>query len=234
MARIDQLLDELAQHSEYSSITRFTTSGASRRQRKEILDDLFHSLTPFGAACITQIILKDLRPILYPCPATRFGPALQHYNAKSLHELTIFEAMNIWHPQMPRIYRLRATLDAAAEAVEQLVLNGSKSRVLGPIVGIPVEIPKCLKGDGCEKAINLYCSGSQQPTSIFAETKYDGERYVTAVELVPEHCLKCSHYRMQIHVDLDAPLNEQIRIISKSKRDSTLDRSGTHPLVKRC
>lgn len=34
---------------------------------------------------------------------------------------------------------------------------------------------------------------------------------------------------MQIHIDLSKPASQQIAIFSKSKRDSTHDRIGTHP-----
>ena len=37
---------------------------------------------------------------------------------------------------------------------------------------------------------------------------------------------------MQIHVDLSKPTHRQITIFSKSKRDSTLDRAGTHSYVQ--
>jgi DNA ligase-4 len=36
---------------------------------------------------------------------------------------------------------------------------------------------------------------------------------------------------MQIHIDLSLPPQEQIKIFSKSKRDSTHDRSSAHPFV---
>lgn len=43
--------------------------------------------------------------------------------------------------------------------------------------------------------------------------------------------LRPSFDRMQIHVDLSLPPHKQIKIFSKSKRDSTRDRSSAHPFV---
>lgn len=67
----------------------------------------------------------------------------------------------------------------------------------------------------------------------YAETKYDGERYnliaenpVLHIQESPVNCLKLQ-FRMQIHVNMDS--DSKIKIFSKSKRDSTIDRQLTHP-----
>lgn len=67
-----------------------------------------------------------------------------------------------------------------------------------------LQIPKSVKATSCEHVAKLFF----QSSVIYAETKYDGER-------------------MQIHVDMGLPRDEQIRIFSKSKRDSTGDRDAT-------
>jgi DNA ligase-4 len=46
--------------------------------------------------------------------------------------------------------------------------------------------------------------------SCYVETKYDGER-------------------MQIHVNLSLPLDKQVQIFSKSRKDSTKDRYEVVP-----
>ena len=42
----------------------------------------------------------------------------------------------------------------------------------------------------------------------------------------------CRIFRMQIHVDLSMNFENQIRIFSKSKRDSTMDRDATLPIIR--
>ncbi|KIO24857.1 hypothetical protein M407DRAFT_25816 [Tulasnella calospora MUT 4182] len=208
---IDCLLDELAAHSPFSDVG-VVSSAPPPRPRKQIIADLYRTLTPQGAACMTQIILKDLRPLLYPMPSSRTTSNLLHYNANALHELTIHEAMHIWDPRMLKIYRIRATVDAAADSFDGLVAGAPQSEVFCPTFGVPIEIPKCMKGQGCKKVIETLQNGPQSETA-WAETKYDGER-------------------MQIHIDQTRQLGDQIRIISKSKRDSTLDRVASHCVIQ--
>ncbi|KAG9041431.1 hypothetical protein FS837_012271 [Tulasnella sp. UAMH 9824] len=69
-----------------------------------------------------------------------------------------------------------------------------------------------MKGQGCKKVIETLQNGPQFETA-WAETKYDGER-------------------MQIHIDQTREMGDQIRIISKSKRDSTLDRVASHCIIQ--
>ncbi|KAG8908637.1 hypothetical protein FRB99_004925 [Tulasnella sp. 403] len=207
---IDGLLDELASHSVFSALE--TDGRSNRRTRSAILTDLYATLTPFGAACMTQIILKDLRPILYPLPSTRSATNLLNFKSNALDELTVYQAMRIWHPQMIGFYKARSSLDAAAQLVEDLEGGEHEVNAVIPEFGTPVEIPKCLKGESCEKIIrSLRESG--QASHVWAETKYDGER-------------------MQIHIDLRRPVGDQLRIFSKSKRDSTQDRAATHSIIQ--
>lgn len=126
---------------------------------------------------MTQIILKDLRPLLYPLPISRTTSSLLHYNANAFHELTIHEVMQIWDPRMLKIYRMRATVDAAAEALDNYVSGAPPSEIFCPKFGVPVEIPKCLKGQGCKNVIEALQNGPPSEVS-WAETKYDGERSV--------------------------------------------------------
>ncbi|KAG8984225.1 hypothetical protein FRB90_005470, partial [Tulasnella sp. 427] len=204
---IDRLLDELAAHSPFSDATVHSRTPRPR-PRKQILTELYRTLTPQGASCMTQIILKDLRPLLYSLPSNRTTSNLLHFNSNALHELTIHEAMQIWNPNMLKIFRIRATLDAAAESLDELDAGSPSGEIFCPKFGVPVEIPKCLKGQGCKEAIETLQNGSRFD-SAWAETKYDGER-------------------MQIHIDQTREPGDQIRIISKSKRDSTLDRVASH------
>ncbi|KAF8513409.1 hypothetical protein BU17DRAFT_31851, partial [Hysterangium stoloniferum] len=203
---VDQLLDELASLSDYSNL--LNNSEKSCRNRTAILKDLYHSLDPVEAKFMTQIILKDLRPVLYPLAETHTTKALLHYKSNATHMLTKWEVMRAWHPSMCNIYRARADLDEAAQQVEVLspVQQGnSPSDPFLPTLGIPIEVPKSQKGIKLSHVLSFF----KKEREVWTETKYDGER-------------------MQIHIDLSRPLNEQITIFSKSKRNSTQDRMGTH------
>jgi hypothetical protein len=56
--------------------------------------------------------------------------------------------------------------------------------------------------------------------------------YKTSTRKIP-HIDQARHIsRMQIHVDLSMDSENQIRIFSKSKRDSTMDRDATLPIIR--
>lgn len=114
---VDALLDELAAHSTFSQLERIPMS---LRSPKDILRSLYRHLDPFEAAVLTQIILKDLHPLLYPLPARSASTALLNYNAASFVQLELPVAMCIWHWAMPSIYNVRANLDHAARLVEAI------------------------------------------------------------------------------------------------------------------
>ena len=141
--RIDALLDELATLSGYSNVGFFQPR--PHRTRISILRDLYLDLNPLEAKFITQIILKDLRPVLYPLTETHTTRALLHYKSNALHVLSKWEVMRAWHSCMPRIYRARATLDEASRAVETLSsLNQIPldHDVFLPVLGVPIEVPQ--------------------------------------------------------------------------------------------
>lgn len=71
-----------------------------------------------------------------------------------------------------------------------------------PQIGIPIQIPSIFKAQGCRHACIAI---SRQDQSCYVETKYDG-------------------LRMQIHVDLSLPLDQQVQIFSKSRKNSTKNR----------
>ncbi|GAA5943754.1 uncharacterized protein JCM15063_005827 [Sporobolomyces koalae] len=69
------------------------------------------------------------------------------------------------------------------------------------------QVPKSQRPGTCSKATK-HLSGK-----VAAETKYDGER-------------------LQVHINLDLPFEQQIRIFSKSGRDSTQTRHLLHPIIR--
>ncbi|EJD40837.1 hypothetical protein AURDEDRAFT_170030 [Auricularia subglabra TFB-10046 SS5] len=205
MREVDAMLTELAALSPFSQVAQ-TTTETPRRTRKAILRSLYKRLSPFEAAVVTQLILRDLRPIIYPGTSTLHGTAaLMDYNSRAYHILTKWEAMKVWHEDLPRAYRARGSWEEACDAWDKNQLSSACK----PRIGVPVEIPKTVKGTSCENVAKIYSRCS----AIYAETKYDGER-------------------MQIHIDFSLPSHQQIRIFSKSKRDSTADRDATLSLIR--
>lgn len=204
---INVLLDELASTSAFSDKTLHADHSQSPpRSRSAILRSLFESLPALDAAYLTQIILKDLRPILYAFPVASASRALLEYNTNSKSVLTKEQFMKTWDPSgsMLKMYQTRANITEAALCFEA---GGAISHPR-PRWGVPVDIPKSAKGRSPMHALNVLRPSS----AIWAETKYDGER-------------------AQIHVRFRGQGDPQIIIFSKSKRDSTLDRIAVHPII---
>lgn len=124
---------------------------------------------------MTQIILKDLRPLLYPIVSSRSTINLMHFKSNAINELTHYEAMRIWDSRMPGVYKSRSSLYEAAEAVEGLSKGTIMFDPFTLTIGVPVEIPKCIKGQDCQSIVDTMrgCGGS---LALWAETKYDRER----------------------------------------------------------
>ncbi|KAH9935976.1 uncharacterized protein BXZ73DRAFT_89463 [Epithele typhae] len=210
---VDTLLTELAAKNAFSASSvhvTFASAGTPRRKREAILKTLYASLDPQEAAVVTQIILKDLRPLLYPIPstATHYTPALLQYNSNAVSMLTREQAMRAWDPsrRLRQIYKVRSDMDEATRIFDSLRPGDKLPR---PEAGIPVEIPKCTKGQGVAHALRVL----HGTDAVWMETKYDGER-------------------AQIHVWITNDGHSHIKIISKSGRDSTFDRAAIHPLIR--
>lgn len=78
-----------------------------------------------------------------------------------------------------------------------------------PRIGVPIMVPNCKKGRGCLhvcKMLERHCH------LAYVETKYDGQR-------------------MQIHVDLSRPFDEQIRLFNKKGVDCTKRRAAVIPYL---
>lgn len=234
ITQVDELLDELASTSGYSHKSiRKKYPLDKRRARLPIIKDLFRTLSPIDASFLTQIILKDLRPILYPLRDTHYIASLIGHNSTSVKMLCKEDAMNIWDPSrwMLNSYRVKATFIETATEFER---PSSERSPNVPKIGVPVavatfyctslyktlffeqwwQIPKSEKGRNPRHALQYFCSRQQkrrQQQQVWAETKYDGER-------------------AQIHVEV-RPGRTTITIFSKSGRDSTLDRMAVHDVI---
>ncbi|EIM86610.1 DNA ligase/mRNA capping enzyme, partial [Stereum hirsutum FP-91666 SS1] len=209
LLEVDSLLSELAALSIWSNSSfRSTSTGSDspgRRTRKEILRTLYTDLPPRDACYLTQIILKDLRPVLYPTPGRTTAESLLGFKSDSVKMLSKEDAMRLWDDtgMMRKAFDARGTFEEAA-----LVFEGGEEQV-NPVVGKKLQIPKCVKGQGCKQALRHFKDAS----TVYAETKYDGER-------------------VQLHFWLDEHGVSHIKIYSKSGRDSTLDRAALHPLIR--
>ncbi|TFK71618.1 DNA ligase/mRNA capping enzyme [Pluteus cervinus] len=194
VTEINEALDELASHCDFSHISiRRRFPSTTRRSRLVILQSLYRELHHNDGAILTQIILKDLRPILYPVVADHFTVALRCYNTSSVKILARGSALSLWN----RLIYVPTTAP------------GHSVRDFSDVsLGKPIEIPKSQKARNCKHALGFFV-GSRE---LWAETKYDGERAQIHVEMLPDHPPK-------------------ITIFSKSKRDSTFDRWGIHPLI---
>ncbi|PVF99886.1 hypothetical protein CPB86DRAFT_730576 [Serendipita vermifera] len=199
---LESSLNQLARHCRFSQHSAFGDE-TPLQSVESILNDLYTSVNPEEAAFITQVILKDLRPLYYSLTMVHTTYNLLKEKSK-VHEFKLHQAMRVWHPQLPSIYRACANLDKSFE-----ILHNGISPPFCPILGVPVQIPKCYKGRSCEDAIRTLGDAKQ----VFCEKKYDGER-------------------MQIHIDLSLPYQQQITIFSKSRRNSTLERYKTHEIIR--
>ncbi|KZV64398.1 hypothetical protein PENSPDRAFT_656587 [Peniophora sp. CONT] len=212
---VDRLLTELARYSPWSSNDVRHPRDTTEREKGKIRDTLarlYSDLPPFDAAVLTQIILKDLRPILYPLGATGTTASLLSYNANAVYMLTLEDALRDWNWPSSHdwswvwwSYHMLSDLSSLGQFIEQNTVGTTAM----PRVGTRVLIPKCAKGRGCKNSLNVF----KKSTVVWAETKYDGER-------------------AQIHVWVDVKGKLRIKIFSKQGRDSTLDRFATHATIR--
>ncbi|KAG6839641.1 hypothetical protein C0991_000589 [Blastosporella zonata] len=191
ISQVEDLLDELASTSGYTHYS-------------------IHKKYPQDAGFLAQIILKDLRPIMYPLRETHYAASLLEQNTASVMMLSKEDAMNVWDPSkwMLSSYRVKSTFTETANGFEKP--PGERDHNI-PKIGVPVAIPKSEKGRGPRNALRYFRNTHQ----VWAETKYDGER-------------------AQIHVEVPSQSSKGgITIFSKSKRDSTKDRKAVHEVIYR-
>lgn len=130
---INALLEELADHSRFTQSAK-ERSDESRRPQIVVLRDLYRTATPEEASLITQIILKDLRPIVSPLKTVHTTSNLLERKHTD-PPLTVWQAMKIWHPMLPSLYRVYASIPDVFN-----ILESGTDPQLEPIVGIPVQV----------------------------------------------------------------------------------------------
>lgn len=137
---MDGLLSELASLSMWSDSSLRSTSrepdSPNHRTRKEILRTLYNDL-PYSDACyLTQIILKDLRPVLYPTPGRTTAESLLGFKSDSVKMLSKEDAMRLWDDTglMRKAFDARGTFEEAA-----LVFEGGEEQV-NPVIGKKLQV----------------------------------------------------------------------------------------------
>ena len=139
LQQVNLLLDELASTSVFSDKSIHAAhSSVQKRSKSAILRSLYNSLPALDAAYLTQIILKDLRPILYAPPIASTSRVLLEYNLNSKSTLTKEQFMMTWDPSgsMLKMYRVRANMTEAALGFEAGgIISHPK-----PCLNVPVEV----------------------------------------------------------------------------------------------
>lgn len=136
-------MDELAAPSLYSQMSQIPSQRASPHH---ILQRLLREslLSPFAMSVLIQIILRDLRPLLYPLPhmAIRHPTSLLRVKSTAAPEqLGAHTAMWCWDPVMAELYRDgKGNIDFCADMAESIALLNASVLPDGPIVGVNVQV----------------------------------------------------------------------------------------------
>lgn len=137
--QIDRQLTQLASLSSFShsSIQKNPNLPSSRA---EILKALYSSLSPTEASFLTQIILKDLRPLLYPCKEAHYTAALKNQKSNSVTCLDVVDVLKVWDPTLNALSRWRVVSSfevALSNDDDGLVFVGNPLQVRGPPASWP-------------------------------------------------------------------------------------------------
>lgn len=136
------MLDELAASSSFSQLSQLPDAPRSIDKTLTILYCEW-KLSPYALSVLTQIILRDLRPLQdpIPCVPIRNPTALLRIKTKnSPCQLSLKDAMMCWDKRMWDLYNGGyGNLDLCADLLEQNpLMDPSKNH--GPIVGVNVAV----------------------------------------------------------------------------------------------
>jgi DNA ligase-4 len=141
---VDELLDSLASLSPFSQLSQ---PGPSTMTQSTLLTRLYRDagLSPYALAVLTQIILRDLRPLLNPLPrlATRNPTAMLRLKSNlGPAQLELYEAMKCLNPKMLELYSNgKGDIDWCADAIEAIsTITPRMQMPCGPIVGVNVQV----------------------------------------------------------------------------------------------
>lgn len=131
--QIDGLLTQLASFSSFSHSSVQKNPGLPN-SRVEILKTLYSSLSPTEASFLTQIILKDLRPVLYPSKEMHYTAALKHQKSNSVVYLDVVDALKVWDPTLNVLSKWRVV-----SSFEVAMSGGNRGLTF---VGNPLQVGK--------------------------------------------------------------------------------------------
>lgn len=182
--QVDSLLDALAAHSAYSALSQLPSQP---KPQSSILEKLYRdsNLSPYALALLTQIILRDLRPLLNPLPqlpARNPTAMLRLKSTAGPPALEVDAALKVWSEAAWGMYvGGRGDLDWCLDAAERGMVRDEVpvAEVAGPVIGVNVqvgtsqeferttcldwegseadeEIPKCRKGRSVEDALSEF------------------------------------------------------------------------------
>lgn len=146
ISEVDMLLDQLAGWSSWSQLSQVPSSLPTPMV---ILRQLFRDsrLSPLALSVLTQIILRDLRPLLCPLPPKGLGcPELliSEKITSAPEQLTLEMAMLSWDPAMAALYcDGKGDVDWCATMAEAM-RHDSTSITKGPILGVNVKASSLL------------------------------------------------------------------------------------------
>lgn len=96
----------------------------------EILTKLYTKLSPRDGSLMTQLILRDIRPNLYPIDHTMSSiRSLLHRNSKSRPQLSLEKAMDCWHWSLGSLYKIHNNFESSCKAVESIP-RGNKIKII--------------------------------------------------------------------------------------------------------
>lgn len=197
ISEVDALLDQLAAWSSWSQLSQ---APLDRPSPMTILRRLYRDsrMSPHALAVLTQVILRDLRPLTCPLPRlsfNRFDSLIMETITSAPEQLVLEKALHTWDPLMAKLYREgKGNIDWCATAAEETRAREEATDAdipPGPILGINVkvsspscgmlltfEIPKARgAGSRTDVALRGFYNGTMPMTpTVWAETKYDGYR----------------------------------------------------------
>lgn len=150
ISEVDALLDQLAAWSSWSQLSQIPID---RQSPSNILRRLYRDsrMSPLALAVLTQVILRDLRPLLCPLPKLAAGhPEHLIYEpiTNAPEQLTLEMAMLSWDPFMAKLYwEGKGDIDWCATAAEAIQANSQTDVTPGPMLGINVKVAiPCIHG----------------------------------------------------------------------------------------
>ncbi|KAI9740974.1 MAG: hypothetical protein M1818_004580 [Claussenomyces sp. TS43310] len=143
---------------------------------------------------------------------------LKNYAPIIIPERTVLHS---YHPLLPDLLKIQAEFSAALQLLQQLPRHASAPgsnlpdgidilRDIEPVVATKIGRQTFFKSRSIKQCVDM-----ARNRRMSVETKYDGE-----------YC--------QIHVDMSKPKSKQIKIFSKSGKDSTRDRINAHGVIREC